>query len=249
MAIIYNITNLINNKVYIGETIRSLNARWTQHKNQAFCKKSNRYLYQSMRKYGLENFKIEVLEYCFIEDRFKREAEYIKQYNSLIPNGYNNIMPIKASNPQMVETIIQEWEKGYSIIEISNILHIDAKQISNYLKGSGVTDEDIKIRKKEKAKNRNGKIVYRFNITGEFIDSFASASEAARKLLFNHASISKCCKGDLITYNNYIWLYNEEDLDERLYILQSLPKTGKNNKKIYLFYFCFFIFKGIFLFL
>jgi predicted GIY-YIG superfamily endonuclease len=33
MAIIYKITNLVNNKIYIGETIRSLNKRWNEHKS------------------------------------------------------------------------------------------------------------------------------------------------------------------------------------------------------------------------
>ena len=55
--IIYKITNLINNKIYIGLTTCSLKERWNNHRH---CAKSDpRHLYCSMRKYGIENFKIE----------------------------------------------------------------------------------------------------------------------------------------------------------------------------------------------
>lgn len=58
--IIYKITNLINNKIYIGLTTCSLKERWNNHRH---CVKSDpRHLYCSMRKYGIENFKIEQID-------------------------------------------------------------------------------------------------------------------------------------------------------------------------------------------
>lgn len=58
---IYKITNIKNNKFYIGKTKRSLKTRFSQHKNRA---KSNEktYLHNAMRKYGFENFIIEIIE-------------------------------------------------------------------------------------------------------------------------------------------------------------------------------------------
>lgn len=64
MSYIYKITNIITNKIYIGYTSQNINKRFYQHKYEAFNtdKESNHsYLYQSMRKYGTENFIINII--------------------------------------------------------------------------------------------------------------------------------------------------------------------------------------------
>lgn len=87
--IIYKITNRINGKVYIGLTTESLQKRWKGHL-QAY-KSCNRHLYQSMRKYGIENFTIEEIDNTdSFEELGKLERKYIKEYNSQNPEkGYN----------------------------------------------------------------------------------------------------------------------------------------------------------------
>lgn len=87
--IIYKITNQVNNKVYIGLTTETLQKRWSGHL-QAY-KTCKRHLYESMRKYGIENFTIEEIDKA---DSFKElgelERKYIKEYNSQNPDkGYN----------------------------------------------------------------------------------------------------------------------------------------------------------------
>lgn len=56
---IYCITNLVNGKYYIGQTIQSLTKRFSRHKFKA--KQGTTQLSQSIRKYGPENFVIEVI--------------------------------------------------------------------------------------------------------------------------------------------------------------------------------------------
>ena len=87
--IIYKITNLINNKIYIGLTTTELKVRWDNHRH---CVKNDpRHLYCSMRKYGVENFIIEQIDSA--DDIIKLgelERYYIEKYNSQDPNiGYN----------------------------------------------------------------------------------------------------------------------------------------------------------------
>ena len=56
--LIYKITNKINNKCYIGQTIKTAEERWEEHKRHAFGTHQNdinKTLYQAIRKYGLEN--------------------------------------------------------------------------------------------------------------------------------------------------------------------------------------------------
>lgn len=88
---VYKITNLINFKIYIGLTTISYLKRFKKHlKNSDILDYA---LYRAIRKYGKENFKIEVIEECYcIEELIKRESFWIKTLNSMNPNiGYNMI--------------------------------------------------------------------------------------------------------------------------------------------------------------
>ncbi len=89
MGYIYRITNLINKKSYIGETIQDVEKRWKTHKSLSRLNKGCPALKEAFNKYGIENFKFEVLVICFDEDRLIYEKQYIKKYNTVAPNGYN----------------------------------------------------------------------------------------------------------------------------------------------------------------
>lgn len=96
---LYKITNQINNKVYIGQTLHP-NRRWTEHCAHAKAQDDQLPIHLAIAKYGKENFKFEVLEWSEAFD--EREAELIAQYNSIAPNGYN-VLPGTSHNPVMYE--------------------------------------------------------------------------------------------------------------------------------------------------
>jgi group I intron endonuclease len=88
--IIYKITNIINNKIYIGQTVKSLNERWSGHKYSAKTESFDSILYKAMRKYGVENFKIEEIDGAnSIAELNYKEWLLIQNLNTLAPNGYN----------------------------------------------------------------------------------------------------------------------------------------------------------------
>jgi len=90
MGYIYKITNIITKKCYIGETKKSNPyLRWNEHKRKIEQGIGCPALQDAVKKYGINNFKFEVLIICFDEDRYKFEMEYIKKFNSVSPNGYN----------------------------------------------------------------------------------------------------------------------------------------------------------------
>lgn len=94
MGIIYCFTNLINNKKYIGQSIRDDNSRYNNHISSYKHDNSQEYsspFHRALRKYGLENFKYEILieNINDVDVLNNLEIFYIKKYNSLIPNGYN----------------------------------------------------------------------------------------------------------------------------------------------------------------
>lgn len=82
--IIYKVTNLVNKKVYIGQTIRSLKVRWSLHLYKGDA------LYSAINKYGKENFLIEIIDRAETLDELNnKEIEYIKLLKTVAPNGYN----------------------------------------------------------------------------------------------------------------------------------------------------------------
>ena len=75
---IYKITNQINGKCYIGQSV-NIEKRWKQHCQQAFSVNSicyDSYFYRSIRKYGLENFIFEILEECLKEQLNDKQSSY-----------------------------------------------------------------------------------------------------------------------------------------------------------------------------
>jgi group I intron endonuclease len=93
MGFIYKITNIKTNKCYIGETAQDdPQKRWKQHIKKINNNEGCPALRDAIKKYGIDNFKFELIIICFDEDRYKYEREYIKKFNSQVPNGYN-ILP------------------------------------------------------------------------------------------------------------------------------------------------------------
>lgn len=85
--IIYKITNKINGKAYIGQTVQNLGNRWKQHmKLVSNCKALN----AAIKMYGIANFKIEEIDFASsIEELNAMEQKFINKFNTLAPNGYN----------------------------------------------------------------------------------------------------------------------------------------------------------------
>ena len=79
---IYIIENLINGKVYVGKTSKSIEQRWNEHLKKAKIKE-NRRLYDSINKYGPENFKISELDSIDDEKKINEmESWYIHIFRS-----------------------------------------------------------------------------------------------------------------------------------------------------------------------
>lgn len=95
MFTVYKITNCINNKCYIGSSVR-VKKRWKEHINCSKNENDKKYnypLYRAFRKYGLENFTFEIIKDDFdsIEEMQDYKQSMIIYYNSLC-NGYNQTL-------------------------------------------------------------------------------------------------------------------------------------------------------------
>lgn len=90
--VIYKITNVVNNKVYIGQTKTSLRKRLLCHISHAKAdtKSKKHYFQYAILKYGLCNFRIDILETCESNKLNEREIYWISKYKSHDSKfGYN----------------------------------------------------------------------------------------------------------------------------------------------------------------
>ena len=79
MAYIYKITNIITEHSYVGKTEKSIQERFCRHISNS--KDGNTHLYKAFRKYGIDNFRIEVLEEVLNKNIDDRERHYISSIN------------------------------------------------------------------------------------------------------------------------------------------------------------------------
>jgi group I intron endonuclease len=127
MYTIYKITNIVNNKVYIGQTRQEVIKRIKYHFN--YLKRNvhnNLYLQKSYNKYGLESFKWEILENNISSSSKATEIEqyYMDKENSLIEeNGYNlkNAGSIgkqlELTKDKIKKSLIENGKKNKKIIQ------------------------------------------------------------------------------------------------------------------------------------
>ena len=85
---VYKITNMVNNKAYIGISVDILH-RWRTHCNTyRLSREFDKSLYKAMRKYGITKFSFEIIELCEEEQLHDREVYWINKFNTYY-DGYN----------------------------------------------------------------------------------------------------------------------------------------------------------------
>ena len=120
---IYKITNTINNKVYIGQSVH-IEKRWYDEKRRAFDETAMEYDYprsRAFRKYGLDHFLFEIVEECTIDQLNEREQYYINLYNSVVPHGYN--ITIGGSNAVGVKLDLSKVEEITELLQTTTLTH------------------------------------------------------------------------------------------------------------------------------
>lgn len=146
---IYKFRNLINDKVYIGQTIQE-RIRYNNH----LCKCHNKYpIDNAIKKYGIENFEYSILENCYsltpveVKDKLDiLEINYIKQYNSTDKEkGYNLSIGGKTTRDTTKQSNIS---KGHIVTEETR------QKISIANKGRKITGEWLQHIREAAAKRR-----------------------------------------------------------------------------------------------
>ena len=159
--------------------------------------------FNAILKYGWDNFKHEILYYGLTEDEAsQKEKELIKKFDSY-NNGYNADLGGSITNhsPETLEKMRQSMLGKKHSEEIKN-----------------------KIRK---TKEKDSLKVY----CVELKKCYNSIGVASKETLTDKSSISKCCKGLMLTAGGYHWEYYDKDLKEKYKTIKSELKN-KSKKRV-----------------
>ena len=154
---IYKITNTINGKYYIGQTIQNVKERFYQH-CATKCSKavSNMAIHRAIKKYGKSNFTVEVIEEVESTNLNDRERYWIRYYDSY-NNGYNSTEGgqdgIKLFKNLDTESIVREYKSGKSLREIGRLFNVDKQTIKDLLVRNNInlrTTKTYKLSQKDR---------------------------------------------------------------------------------------------------
>ena len=196
---IYKIVNVLNGKVYVGQTRRSIELRFKEHIKSAQSGHGY-YLHNAMKKYGIDNFKICVLaETDSIDELNRLELYFIHLYDS-VNTGYN--LSYGGDSNVMDCDVIRRHHK--SVMQSDEVRFKISESVKQGIKSSGRTKEySDRLKKgyaeyvksdkfKEDCKHRHlspehyralndakNKSVYCIDAEGNVVNSFPRVKDAA----------------------------------------------------------------------
>jgi group I intron endonuclease len=216
--VIYLTTNLINNKKYIGKDINN-NPKYLG---------SGSVLKKAIKKYGKENFKKEILEYCNSKEELCQREEYWLNFHNAEtdPLYYNKTNKAFGNSGQTKEgkDKISKSRKGWTPSDKTKKLMSENRKghemyndewrlkIKEALTGIKRSDE-TKQKQSKALKNKPSKSkkpVLQYDKQGMFLKEHSSATEAAKSLnKKTGAAITEVCngKGNRKSIFGYIWKY------------------------------------------
>ena len=211
MAYIYQITNHANGKIYIGKTERTIQERWYEHCRDCIKDKCyDRPLYRAMRKYGLSNFTIELLEETDFPE--ERETFWIEQKGSF-KYGYNATVGGDGKRYLDYDLVVATYLKLGSQEQTARELGICSDSVRAILRARKIETKSSP----EVLREQCSKMVSMYSLQDEYIHTFPSLHDAATYMVENNLTgcknstirthISEVCRGKRKTAAKFKWKF------------------------------------------
>ena len=209
---IYKISNSINDKVYIGKTLSTIEKRFQEHIKDSNKETDNiRPLYRAIRKYGVDVFYIEVIEQVSIENLSDREKYWIQYYDSY-NNGYNATVGGDGKQLYDYDAIVKGFQSGKLVRELAEEFECCVDTIAQALKLANINSTMNKNKRIEKS-------ISAYSLQDELIKTFSSHKEASKWLYDNQyttsqnwdnitATIGRVANGKRKSAYGFIWRHS-----------------------------------------
>lgn len=216
---IYKITNNKSGKAYIGQSSQP-EIRWNQH-----IKCSKQVVGKAIQKYGVENFKFEILEWA--ENFNEREKFWIAKYNTF-QSGYNQTVGgegVCKISDYVLKRVKKEIKEGESFGKISKDFNVSLNTIGLINNGKAYHSPE-EIYPLFKKTNPNLTKIEVQSIEAE-IESAESLKSLAEKMNLSHSLISLINKGEhkyssidkvfpILTYHNLLSAQKVKEVENLL---------------------------------
>ena len=194
---IYKITNNLNQKSYIGQSIH-IEQRWEEH---LYKTSGCTLLKYALYKYGVHNFSFDVIEECPQELLNEREQYWIQYYDSF-NNGYNLTLGGGGTVKYSIEAIYEDYCQTGNMQQTARNFGAHVNTVRNILKEYGINET---AQQKEK-------VVHCIDpITLEIKYTFNSVQDAADAMHVNRSAITMALTGRHKSCANYYWKYADEE--------------------------------------
>ena len=199
MPYIYKITNNVNEKVYIGKTLKTVSERWAEHQKDYLRREyEHRPLYSAMKKYGLSCFTIEQIEECSAQELNDRETYWIEFYGSF-KYGYNATKGGDGRHYLDYDLIYRTFLSCGNIAKTAKILGYDKDTVSKVVKMNG----DHIVRGGELARKPVARLDKK---TGEILEVLESTRAADSK--YNTGKhVAEVCNGKRKSAGGFGWKF------------------------------------------
>lgn len=211
---IYKAQNTLTGEVYIGVTTSTIDDRIYDHLQKAE-KKVGGYFQEAIGTYGPEAFTWEQIDTAHsLNELAEKESRYIELHNS-IEEGYNRDRGggfqkliyrynLEGNFDRTFETLSDaSLSIGVRKQDISRACWSVKKKLGDYLWSYNFKDRLIP------EKHYKSKSVHQFNLEGNFMSAYKSASEASRQTGISKTCITRCCRGERKNSGGFIWQYNK----------------------------------------
>ncbi len=212
-GIIYKAVNLVTNEVYIGATTKTLLERQNDHIQKA--NNNNKYrFHEAISTYGVDSFIWEQIDTATsIDELANKEMKYVAEYNSN-DSGYNADKGggFKKTIYQynLDGTLNQTFENLTTAGESIQVRKQDISRacwsVNNTL-GGFLWSYDC-IEQFIKNKDCRKKEVIQYDLYGNFLAKYVSASKASRITGLSKTCITRCCRGERENSGGFLWKYS-----------------------------------------
>jgi group I intron endonuclease len=197
---IYKITNP-KGKIYIGQSI-NIEKRWKAHFNKH--SKKTILIHNSIKKYGPENHKFEIIEECILEQLNEREVYWVSYHNAIHPYGL--VLKVGSSNNSLISDITKlKMSKAHTGKKDS-----EETKLKKSKAAKGKTKTDI-WRNNISKSHPTKKPVEQYDLKNNKINEFISINEASRNTNIRVSDISACCNNKQKTAFGYKWKFKNNN--------------------------------------
>ena len=232
---IYRIYNDVNDKSYIGQTVKSLEYQMSLHRNSMVTGQTQP-LYVAMRELGWDNFHIELIQEAkSLEELDELEVYYIQEYNS-IENGYNVQHGGKCARVMDDFSVQEKHLKSMRSVEVRS--KISSSMKASYIRRGGPSEEHRKhLSESKKAlyASEKGDEVRR-----KFRESFKLSEKHAEALRSSHYKAIYCidesgkvvAEFDKVKDGAMWWLNNGYPVKSYDQLCDRIKQSSKEGKYI-----------------